>query len=164
MFIMPNEAWSAILGASVGSLITYRFAVTLADRQFQHLRAVSKLDAWHATVRDFVSAFAPDLKTIAEHPGSVGNLLDFLREAHKTRHLHAAARFEQFLDGDKRSAFKAEWHRYCYAQYQPEDDGLSSDEVLFLYCDSRQPPPGAKSVNAYVVERLHALLAFAKDA
>lgn len=64
MFIMPNEAWSAILGAVVGSFITYRFGITLADRQFQHLKAVSKLDAWHAAAQNFVAVFSEELATV----------------------------------------------------------------------------------------------------
>ena len=168
MFIMPNEAWSAILGATVGALITYKFAVTLADRQFEHLKAVSKMDAWHVAAREFIAALAPDLKML-EEDSSVGNLMDFLRQSHRDRHMRAAASFEHFLTADRGSAFNAEWQRYCYGQHpdgstqSSTDEGLPSDELLFLYCESATPPPGTKSATEYVVQRLHTLLSYAKE-
>ena len=170
MFIMPNEAWSAILGAAVGSLITYRFAVTLADRQFQHLKAISKMDAWHIAAGEFIAALSPDIRMLEDRHAAVGNLMDFMRRVYLEHQMRAIAKFEHFVLADKRGAFKTEWQRYCYGQHSdgrtqsPDDEGLPNEELLFLYCESHLPPPGARSATAYVVERMHALLAFAKDA
>jgi membrane protein DedA with SNARE-associated domain len=42
---LPNEIWAAVLGALLGAWITYRFALRLAEKQFEHLRQISKLEA-----------------------------------------------------------------------------------------------------------------------
>ena len=153
-----------IAGALLGVLFTYRLSLKAIDRQFHLLQAVSKLDAWHFAAGEFISALAPDLRMLEEDDGTVGNLMDFMRRAYRERHMRAAAKFEHFVAEDRRGAFKAEWQRYCYGQHTPDDESPPREELLFLYCDSGRPPPGAESSTQYVVHRLHALLSYAKDA
>ena len=171
MFIMPNEAWSAILGAAVGALITYRFAVTLADRQFQHLRAISKLDAWHAAAQEFITAFAGDLLALETGADLQGDLMDFFRSAHRARHAQAVAVFRQHLSGSRQTAFNEEWQRHCYGQ-RPDgtpkstDDedikGITHEELLFVHYSAPSIYHTTQSARKFAIERIINLLSYAR--
>ena len=153
-----------IAGTLAGVIIAYRLTLKVADKQFKHLQAIAKIDAWHIAAGEFIAALAPDLKMLEEEDSTVGNLMDFMLRAYRDRHMRAAAKFEHFLAADRRSAFQAEWQRYCYGQYQPDEESPPREELLFLYCNTGRPPPGAESSTQYIVQRLHALLSYAKAA
>jgi hypothetical protein len=169
MFLMPNEGWTAILGATVGALITYRFAVTLLDKQFRHLSAISKLNSWHVAAHEFVAAFADEIAALESNAERIGSVMDYLRGGYKA-HAKAVAVFEQFVIESKRAGFKADWQKHCYGEQGVDwpvgegNSGLSHEDLLFLHYDSDMNLANQSSASDKAAQRIKRLLEYAKDA
>ena len=169
MFLMPNEAWSAILGAAVGSLVTYRFAVTLAERQFQHLRAISKLDAWHVAAREFISAFADEIATLESSDEPAGDIMDYLRSVDKL-HAKAVAVFEHFVPEIERASFIADWQKHRYGEKDVDwpasefESSVRQVDLLYLHYSNSAALPNRPPARTRAIARMKELLAYAKDA
>lgn len=161
MFIMPNEAWSAILGAVVGSFITYRFGITLADRQFQHLKAVSKLDAWHAAAQNFVAVFSEELATVEGEEELTIPLDDYLRGAYRAKHKAAISTFRHFLEPALSARFDAACYQYHSGRTTEEmiETGIPKRDAMFMEYMGH-PFPGDPYQKAR--NRIQAILQFAK--
>jgi hypothetical protein len=169
---LPNEIWSAILGALLGAWITYRFALKLADKQFEQLKEISKLEARRSAARDFVDAFAPELAALRSGADMVGDAMDLLRAAYNERHSRAVEVFMHYLPEAQRASFRKDWLRHCYGTgtngepNSPEDEefGMPHDSLLYLHFSDEwreKDGPGSRSRARLSMERL---LAYASDA
>lgn len=167
MFLIPNEAWSALLGALVGAWITYRFASILADRQFEHLKVIAKLDSRHIAAGNFIAELAPDLEAI-ERGSICGDLVQYLASLHK-RHADAVAVFSHHLEEPQRKAFLADWQRYCYGD---DDSGnpasgqtysLPDEDVRFFVYSEEMHAQSEARPRELAAKRIHRLLSYAKE-
>lgn len=167
MFLMPNEVWAAILGAIVGAWITYRFAVTLTDRQFQHLQVISKLDAQHMAAREFMSAFAAEIAALESGAEGTGDVMDYLRMAFPVQS-KAVALFEQFVPDHKLQGFRTEWKNHCYGENGVDwpagesETGLGHENALYLHYSTAMNPANRASASVRATQRIKALLTYAK--
>ena len=73
-----------IAGALLGVIFTYRLSLKAIDRQFQHLQAVSKLDAWHVAAQKLVDSFAEELAALDGDDELTVSLDEYLRRAYLT--------------------------------------------------------------------------------
>lgn len=159
----------AIAGTLLGVIFTYRLSIKSADRQFEHLKAVAKLDAWHVAAREFIKAFASKLSSLETNSESIGDVMDFLRRTYDTQSA-AVAVFEEYLPIDRKQALRAAWLRHCYNGEDPNDtdnpkwSGLDHDSLLFLHYCTELNLANASSGRREAIERLRVLMAFAKDA
>ena len=159
----------AIAGTLLGVIFTYRLSIKSADRQFEHLRAISKLDAWNIAAREFINSFASELASLHANSDSLGDVMDFLRRAYAT-HATAVAVFEEHLPSERRSGLRAAWLQHCYNGEDPNDtenpewSGLDHDSLLFLHYSNEFNLANRSSARVQAIEGIRALLAFAKDA
>jgi hypothetical protein len=168
--ILSPEIWAALLGALLGAWITYRFAAKLADKQFEHLREISRLDAWHTSARDFIEAFAPELAVLKSAEEMSGDAMDLLRPAYKERHAKAAMIFSQYLSASKRINFQMEWLSYCYGHMDsgepnsPDDEeSLPHNDLLFLHFSREWYEMDSPGPRVQAVQSIERLLAYALD-
>lgn len=166
---LPNEIWSALLGALLGAWITYRFALVLARKGFEQLCEVSRIDAWRASGREFVRALSPELSTLKTGAELRGDVMDFLREASE-RHAEAATVFEHHLSGKDREAFSRDWLRFRYGSKDngdpesPEgEESLRHDELLYLHFSNEWPASGLPSARNRAIAGIERLLSYARD-
>ena len=166
---ITNEVIAAILGAFAGAWLTYLGAVKMADRQFIHLRDISKIDAWRISARDFINAFASDLAAIESGANLKAELPEFLRLAYEARHSNAVATFEYMISSAKREDFKTKWKHHCYgpdssgAPMSPEDVGIEHDKLLFLHYSEHYDTSGPGASRKLASQRIRSLLAFAQE-
>jgi hypothetical protein len=161
MNLLPTEVWSALLGAAVGALITYRFALVLAKKQFEYMKAVSRLDGRHAAARVFVDAFAEELAALEDESTDLRMMVDdYLRDAYHGKHKKAIVSFRHFLDARERHHFdKAvlEYHS-GEATENMESTGFSKREAMFIEYIGH---PYEGDPRRKAAERMHAILKFA---
>jgi len=165
-------AWVAggfgIAGALLGALCTYWLSLRLAERQFQHSREISKLDAWHNAANEFIAAFAGDLELV-ESENTPGEFITFLRSAYADRHRSALAKFSHYVALSKRVAFAADWQRYCYGADQdgeplsPDEIGMQRDDALFIHCYPSPSFGSATDPFGYTARHIRALLRYAAE-
>lgn len=169
---LPNEIWAAVLGALLGAWITYRFAIKLADRNFEHLREISKLEAWRSSARDLVDAFSPELSILRSKEETVGDAMDLLREAYRDRHSKAVTVFAHYLTPERREAFQQDWLRHCYGSTSTgepnapdnEDDlCMSHDDLLYLHFSSEWHEKDGLGSRVRAIQSIEKLLSHAKD-
>lgn len=159
----------AIAGTLLGVLFAYRLSIKSADRQFEHLRAISKLDARNTAAREFISGFASELATLEANSDSLGDVMDFLRRAY-ANHATAVAVFEEYLHADRRNGLRAAWLQHCYNGEDPNDtenpkwSGLGHDSLLFLHYSTEFNLANRSSARVQAIQGIRVLLAFAKDA
>ena len=159
----------AIAGTLLGVIFTYRLSIKSANRQFKHLRAISKLDALNIASRQFVNSFGSELAALEANSEALGDVMDFLRRTY-TAHATAVAVFEQYLATDHRNALRATWLRHCYNGEDPNDtknpkwSGLDHDSLLFLQYSNEFNLANRSSARVRAIENIRALLAVAKDA
>jgi len=129
-----------IAGTLIGVLSTYRLSIQVADRQFQYLRQISKLDAWHAAAYEFTAAFTSYLAVLESDPDLRIDVSDFFRSEY-IHQSQAIATFEPFVPEERRGAYKNEWLQHCYgadSRGQPltpydEELAMDHDTLLFLH-------------------------------
>ena len=159
----------AIAGTLLGVIFTYRLSIKSADRQFEHLRAISKLDAWNAAVHDFRDGFASELSALEANSESVSDVMDFLQRTYITQSA-AVAFFAEYLPDDRRKRFRAAWLQHCYNGEDPNNtekpdwSGLDHDSLLFQHYSGEFNLASAPSARLKAVSGIRNLLAFAKDA
>lgn len=112
MTIFSTGAIDATLGAVFGAVCTAVGAFFLANKQFRHLREVSKLDAWHVAAKDFVSAFSEELAVLDGEEELSIRLDEYLLRAYDAKHKSAIAAFEHFVPDERRASFKATCKEY----------------------------------------------------
>jgi hypothetical protein len=155
-----------MLGALVGALVTYWLAMKIADKQFAHLREISKIDAWHSAAREFISALAPDVATLERD--CEGDLMDFLRAAHG-RHSASVAVFEWYLSPPRRESFRAAWQAHCYGTCEdgtpdsPERAEMDHDDLLYLHYSREANLADIGTPRAIALQRMHQLIACARE-
>ena len=158
----------AIAGTLIGVLSTYHLSKKLAERQFEHLRQISRLDAWHVAARKFIEAFAAQLSALEANSDAIGDVMDFLRSTFDNQSA-AVAVFEEFLPGDRKQALHAAWLRHCYDGEDPNDTenprwfGLDHDSLLFLHYSTELNLANSSSGRRNAIEGIRTLLAHAKD-
>jgi hypothetical protein len=168
---MPNEIWAAIVGALVGAWITYRFALTLAEKQFGHLRELSKIEARRSAARDFFEAFAPELAILRSGASTMLDVTDLLRDAFNSRHSRAVEIFGRHLPSTERAAFFDDWLRHCYGctetgePMSPNDAdlGMPHDTLLYLHFSEHFPGAGSQGSRLRALLSLERLTAYAAD-
>lgn len=159
----------AIAGTLMGVLFTYRLSIKSADRQFEHMKAVARLDAWHVAAREFVQAFATQVAALEANSGAVGDVMDLLRSTYVSQS-SAVAAFESYLPDSRRQAFREAWQHHCYDGEDPNDtdnpkwSGLDHDSLLFLHYSNEFHLARPTSAREEAISRIRALLAYAKDA
>lgn len=117
--LVPTEGISALLGALVGGFITYCFSLSLAEKQFQQLRQISKLDAKYAAAARFREAFAEELVALECDDLAYSDITDFLRKAY-SKHARAVVEFQALLGQEERRALQCDWN---YFRFGENDDG-----------------------------------------
>jgi len=159
----------AIAGTLLGVVFTYRLSIKSAERQFEHLRAISKLDAWNTAAREFRHSLGGELAALEANSESLGDVMDFLKSAYAS-HAAAVAVFEEYLPINSRQAFRTAWLQHCYNGEDPNDtnnpkwSGLDHDSLLFLHYSNEFNLANRSSARVQAIENVRALLAFAKDA
>ena len=151
----------AIAGTLLGVIFTYRLAIKSADRQFQHLRDISKMDALHAAGRELVQAFAQELAVLDGREELPVELDVFLLRAHHAKHKTAIAAFRSHLDVSRRGAFDAACKQYHCEQTAEDmmEVGVPRDQAMFFeYMNGRSQGDPYQ----LAAERIHAILSFAK--
>lgn len=153
-----------IAGTLLGVLGAYRLSIKLAYRQFEHLREVSRLDAWHASAREFVASFSDELAILdAEEELSI-RLDEYLLRAYDAKHKSAIATFEHFVHEGSLASFKATCKEYHSSAKSEEmiETGMSVREAMFI--EYMGHPFYHPQLTPYqlAAERIRAMLAFAK--
>jgi hypothetical protein len=157
-----------IAGALLGAVCTYRLSLRLVEKQFEHSKDISKLDAWHNAANEFIAAFAMDLETL-ESGNVTGDLVDFLRSGYADHQRNALAKFSHYIAPSRQAAFRSDWWRYCYGTeidgepLRLDDMGMPRDNALFLHC---YPSPSFGSANdplGYAARHIRALIRYATD-
>ena len=168
---LPNEIWAAVLGALLGAWITYRFALKLAEKQFDHLRELSRLEAWRSAARDLIDAFSPELFTLRSGTQIVGDAMDLLRVAYKERHAKAVTVFAHYLSPERREAFQRDWLRHCYGNTEdgepnsPENEDdlcMSHDDLLYLHFSDEWREKDGPGSRTRAVQSMEHLLTYAR--
>ena len=158
-----------IAGTLVGVLGAYRLSIKLADRQFSHLREISRLEAWRAAAKEFRQAFANDLAVLDSDAAIDGDLKDFLMSAYVARHFHAVALFKHFIPEALRAGLDTEWKRHCYGEnsdgsiQSPDDEGLEHEKLLFLHYSVYSGPHRTAEARQCAVNRITKLLTYASE-
>lgn len=164
-------AWVAggfgIAGALLGAVCTYWLSLKLAERQFQHAKEISKLDARHNAAGEFIAAFAKELEALES--GSVpDDLVDFLRSAYIGHQRGALAQFSHYVPAAEHAAFVADWRRYCFGSTEdgspssPDECGMPEERALFLHCYASPSFGSAADPHGYAAAHVRALLRYAK--
>ena len=130
-----------IAGTLIGVLGAYRLSLKLANQQFQQLREISKLDAWHVAAHEFISAFSDDLAALEAPLRSSFDYRALFCAAYEAKHSQAVVAFEHFLPEATRFSFRNDWKRHCYGVsstgevLSPDDEDLAMDHynLLFLH-------------------------------
>lgn len=165
-------AWVAggfgIAGALLGAISTYWLSLRLAEKQFQHSKEISKLDAWHNAASEFIAAFAKDLE-ILESESTSGEFITFLRSTYADHQRSALAKFSHYVPAAKRAAFAADWEQYCYGENEsgkplsPDEIGMRRDDALFLHCYPSSSFASATDPYGYTARHIRALLSYAAE-
>ena len=159
----------AIAGTLLGVIFTYRLSIKSAERQFEHLRAISKLDSFNSAAREFRKEFGSELASLETNSDSLGDVMNFLRRSYAA-HSTAVAVFEDHFPLDRGKALRTAWLQHCYNGDDPNDtentewSGLDHDSLLFLHYSNEFNLANRSSARVLAMERIRALLAFAKDA
>lgn len=150
-----------IAGTLAGAVVAYRLTLAVADKQFKHLQAISKLDAWHVAAREFIQAFTTELAVLDSGSNQTGSTMDFLRASYAV-HSKAVVTFERYIPEPRQHAFRIKWKHHCYGEPDVDwprhetESSMDHDDLLYLHYE-RAPTTSAAS-------RISDLLAFAKDA
>jgi len=157
-----------IAGTLIGVLCTYWLSIRLADRQFKHLREISKLDAWHVAAGKFSAAFSEELAVLESGDELSVELDTYLFNAYEAKHKVATAAFEHFLSEVDRKRFSAACHQYHSGQKvdgEPLDMfemGATYKQALFVEYQSGISWHHPVSRRVLAVNRIRELLAFAR--
>lgn len=153
-----------IAGTLIGVLGAYRLSIKLADRQFQHLREVSRLDAWHASAREFVAAFSDELAVLDANEELSIPLDQYLLLAYDTKHKSAIATFEHFLPEGGLAGFKAVCKDYCCSAKSEEmiGMGMTVQDAMFVEYIGHPFFHPQLTPQQLAARRIRAMLAYAK--
>lgn len=121
-----------IAGTVLGAVLTYRLSLRLVERQFKHLREVSKIDAWHVAAQEFVSAFSREIAILEGGIGVGVDLREMFQRAYDERHAQAIAKFEHFLSHSNKANFRRDWWYHCYGDSDDADtpDLMDREELV----------------------------------
>ena len=153
-----------IAGTLIGVLGSYHLSIKLADRQFKHLREISRLDAWHAAVREFVAAFSEELATLEGNEELPIRYDEYLRRAYDAKHKVAIATFEHFVPESKRAGFKAACQQYHSSKVTQDmiETGIPPSEAMFMEYMGHPFKHPTLTSHALAASRIHAMLEFAR--
>ena len=138
MISLPNEIYSAILGALLGAWLTYYFARRLSADQLKNMLALAKAEAVRAAGIRLRHAFAKELSALKSGLSLSVDLQHYLRAAYDARHAEAATNFEPFVPKARLAGFRGDWQRYCYGEHENgapltvEEIEMDAEELLFL--------------------------------
>lgn len=153
-----------IAGTLIGVLGAYRLSIKLADRQFQHLREVSRLDAWHTSANKFAASFSDELAILDGNEELSIRLDEYLLQAYDTKHKSAIATFEHFIPESDLACFKAACKEYHTSARSEEmiETGMSLREAMFIEYIGHPFLHPQLTPHQLAAKRIRAMLAFAK--
>ncbi len=152
-----------IAGALLGVIFTYRLSLKAIDTQFQHLQAVSKLDAWHVAAQRLVDSFSEELAVLEGDDELTVTLDEYLRRAYLTKHRVAITTFRHFLDTDTCARFdKAcqEYHSSAAATEHLIETGFPRQKAMFI---EYMGHPFNTDPCQTAINKIRAVLAYAKQ-
>lgn len=152
-----------IVGTLLGVLATYRLSLHVAEKQFSHLREISKLDAWHVAANNFNASFADELGRLESGETLPIFINEFLFNAYEGKHKLAIATFGHFVPESKRQAFIAACEQYHSGNKQICDElGYKYKEAIFSEYIMEVFTPGGANPYKLAAKRIRAILEFAK--
>lgn len=153
-----------IAGTLIGVLGAYRLSIKHADRQFEHLRDISRLDAWHASARQFVASFSDELAVLDANEELAIRLDEYLLRAYDAKHKSAIATFEHFVPEGSLVDFKAACREYHSSAKSEEmiEAGMSSREAMFVEYMGYPFYHAQLTPYQLAAKRIRAMLAYAK--
>jgi hypothetical protein len=152
-----------IAGTLIGVLGTYRLSLQLAEKQFSHLREISKIDAWHVAANSFTVAFSEELARLESGETITVPIDEFLLNAFERKHKVAIATFEHFIPSSKRPAFIESCKQYHSGNKQVCDGlGFSYKDAMFSEYIIEQITASGADPYKLAAQRIRAILEFAK--
>ena len=139
---MPTEIYAALLGALVGALVTYWFAVKLVQLQHVNDLSLSKIENRRISAAQFRAAFSPTLAFIyiARHHRTYDRP-DIDAHMKTALLLHGAAieEFRPFIASKNTGAYQEAWENYRRLAAMGKEErigeewgvGIDGHEVLF---------------------------------
>lgn len=139
---MPTEIYAALLGALVGALVTYWFAVKLVQRQHANDLSLSRIEARRIACAGLRAAFAPTLAFIyiARHHGTHDRPdIDAHMKTALLLHGSAVEVFRPFVAGKDQAGYQDTWEKYRKLAAMGHEDRISEEwgenidghEILF---------------------------------
>ena len=139
---MPTEIYAALLGALVGALITYWFAVKLIERQHANDLRLYTIETRRIAAATFRAAFAPTLAFIyiARHHGTYDRPdIDAHMKMALLLHGTAIEMFRPFVASKDQAGYQDAWEKYRKLAAMGHEDRTSEEwgenidghEVLF---------------------------------
>ena len=152
-----------IVGMLIGVLATYYLTLKITDKQFLHMREISKIDAWHVAASEFNAAFANELAILESDDIQPLMIKDFLFSAYETKHQAAIATFQHFIPNASCAAFNAACQKY-HSNNKDICDGVAFSYKEAMFSEYNEIPFNSPEIKPHelAVQRIRDILEFAK--